>query len=310
MVDDPATTDINEFAQRDAAKDITLFWRNRNPKGIWGNDSTIWVANDVGDNKLFAYRRTDDPNTPENEYGSYDAGSNFETLTAARNSDARHIWSNGTTMYVVDDEDEKFYANRLSDKARDPSRDIPLSAGVHRDPYGLWSDGDTLYVTDTVTKRVYDYPLQHPSTGPQPRIGGPPPGFGVTVAARASASDYTDANGLTEALRLSYQWILSDDGVDTDIEDATERTYTPLLEDVGKRLKVRVRFLDDDGYEEFHTSNASATVYKPANIAATGKPRITGDPTQEGHELKTNVHGIMDENGIPDDVAYSYQWIR
>ena len=164
-------------------------------------------------------------------------------------------------------------------------------------------------MTDTVKKRVYYYPLQHPSTGPQPRIGGPQPGFGVTVAARASASDYTDANGLTEALRLSYQWILSDDGVDTDIEGATERTYTPALEDVGKRLKVRVRFLDDDGYEEFHTSNASATVYKPANIAATGKPTISGT-VREKESLTAHVDGISDADGIPDDVAYSYQWIR
>ena len=309
MVDDPATTDTNEFAQRDTTKDITLYWRNYEPRGIWGNDSTIWVANDGGDKKVFAYRRTDDPNTLENEYGSYDAGSNFETLVAARNWDPRGIWSNGMTMYVVDDEDEKVYAYRLSDKARDPSRDIPLS-GANAYPYGLWSDGDILYVTDTDKKLVYYYPFQHPSTGSRPRISGTPRVFEGTVAAQPSASDYTDANGLTEALRFSYQWILSDDGVDTDIKGATERTYTPVLEDVGKRLKVRVRFLDDDGYEEFHTSNASATVFKPTNITATGKPRITGDRTQEGHQLTANVDGIMDENGIPDYVAYSYQWIR
>ena len=309
MVDDPATPNTNEFAQRDAAKDITLFWRNLAPKGIWGNDSTIWVANDSGDKKLFAYKRTDDPNTPENEYGSYDAGSNFETLVAAGNWDPRGIWSNGTTMYVVDDEDERVYAYRLTDKARDPSRDIPLTS-ANRDAYGAWSEGDTLYVTDASHNDVYYYAIQHPSTGPQPRISGTPRVFTGTMAAQASASNYTDANGLTEALRLSYQWIISDGDGDTDIEDATERTYTPVLEDVGKRLKVRVRFLDDDGYEEFHTSNASATVIKPTNITATGKPSITGDRTQEGHQLTANVDGIMDGNGIPDNVAYSYQWIH
>ena len=308
MVDDPGTTDINEFAQHDSAKDFDLYWRQMQPKGIWGNDSTIWVSNDSGDKMIFAYRITDDPNTDENEYGSYDSVQDFTTLTAARNWDPQGIWSNGTTMYVVDDEDEKVYAYRLSDKARDPSRDIPL-ASTNQDAYGAWSYGDTLYVTDTAGKVVHSYPLQHPATG-KPNISGIPQAYQRTVTAEASASNFTDTNGISTRVRFSYQWIRSDGGVDTDIEDATERTYMPVLEDEGKRLKVRVRFRDNEGYEERHTSTASATVLpRPANIRATGQPSISGTE-QEKQTLTGRVDGISDGNGIPADVEYSYQWIR
>ena len=309
MVDDPATPNINEFAQRDSAKDITLYWRNKVPKGIWGNEETIWVANDSGDKKIFAYRITDNPDTDENEYGSYDSVQDFTTLTAARNWDPRGVWSNGTTMYVVDDEDEKVYAYRLSDKARDPSRDIPLTS-PNSDAYGAWSYGDTLYVTDTSDKAVYRYPLQHPSTG-QPCISGTPQAYEGMVTAETNCENFADPNGLTsQRLRFSYQWIRSDGGLDTDIEGATERTYMPVLEDEGRRLKVRVRFFDNEGYEELRTSEASATVLpRPANIRATGQPSISGK-VQEKQTLTGRVDGISDGNGIPADVEYSYQWIR
>ena len=234
------------------------------------------MANDSGDKKIFAYRITDNPDSDENEYGSYDSVQDFTTLTAARNWDPRGVWSNGTTMYVVDDEDEKVYAYRLSDKARDPSRDIPLTS-PNSDAYGAWSYGDTLYVTDTSDKAVYRYPLQHPSTG-QPCISGTPQAYEGMVTAETNCENFADPNGLTsQRLRFSYQWIRSDGGLDTDIEGATERTYMPVLEDEGRRLKVRVRFFDNEGYEELRTSEASATVLpRPANIRATGQPSISG----------------------------------
>ena len=53
---------------------------NGNPQGIWGNDRTIWVSDVLG-NKLFAYKRVDDPG----EYGTRDADSDFNTLSAAGN---------------------------------------------------------------------------------------------------------------------------------------------------------------------------------------------------------------------------------
>ena len=75
--------------------------------GFWGNDTTVWVADDAywaqdgfypdDDDraagwvaKLFAYNRSD---------GSRAAGEDFTTLTAAGNDHPAGIWSDGTTMW-------------------------------------------------------------------------------------------------------------------------------------------------------------------------------------------------------------------
>ena len=44
------------------------------------------------------------------------------------------------------------------------------------------------------------------------------------------------------------------------------------------------------------------------NVAAAGGPAVTGT-AQVGELLTADVSGITDENGIPDDAAYSYQWV-
>ena len=44
------------------------------------------------------------------------------------------------------------------------------------------------------------------------------------------------------------------------------------------------------------------------NVAAAGAPAVTGT-ARVGELLTADVSGITDENGIPDDAAYSYQWV-
>ena len=44
------------------------------------------------------------------------------------------------------------------------------------------------------------------------------------------------------------------------------------------------------------------------NVAAAGAPAVTGT-ARMGELLTADVSGITDENGIPDDAAYSYQWV-
>ena len=60
----------------------------------------------------------------------------------------------------------------------------------------------------------------------------------------ASTSGIADADGLTGAT-FSYQWVSSDGTTDTDIQAATDSTYTLLDADEGKTIKVRVTFTDD-----------------------------------------------------------------
>ena len=82
-----------------------------------------------------------------------------------------------------------------------------------------------------------------------------------------------DADGLT-SLDFSYQWIRVDGLIDTDIADIEGETgtgYTPVAEDLGNRLRVRVGFTDDGGGTETLTSDATAVVQEegPAVTAVT-----------------------------------------
>ena len=62
-------------------------------------------------------------------------------------------------------------------------------------------------------------------------------------------SGITDANSLVDAA-FTYQWVRVDGSDETDIQDATDSTYTPVSDDVGKKMKVEVSFTDDDDYAE------------------------------------------------------------
>ena len=95
----------------------------------------------------------------------------------------------------------------------------------------------------------------------KPVINGIPE-KGLTVA--ADTSGITDPDGLVN-VSYSYQWIRVDGSTETDISDADDsHQYTPTTADVGKRLKVRVSFTDDDSNSETLTSDESAEVAEPS----------------------------------------------
>ena len=77
----------------------------------------------------------------------------------------------------------------------------------------------------------------------------------------AATSGITDTDGKTAADNstvdyvYTYQWILVDGGTETDITGATSDTYTPVAGDVGKKVKVKVSFTDDDDNVEEPDAN-------------------------------------------------------
>ena len=77
----------------------------------------------------------------------------------ADNADNRKIngfWSDGTTMWIVDD--DKIYAYVLATGAHLPSLDFnTLRNAENRHPQGLWSDGTTMWVADYADDRIYAY---------------------------------------------------------------------------------------------------------------------------------------------------------
>ncbi len=137
------------------------------------------------------------------------------------------------------------------------------------------------------------------------------PGITGTVQAgqtlTASTSAITDDDGL-DNVSYSYQWIRNDGATDSDIPDATGSTYELTDDDVGKTIKVRVSFTDDQSNPESLTSAATATVAARPNTAATGAPSINGT-AQAGQTLTASTSDIVDADGL-DDVSYTYQWIR
>ena len=121
----------------------------------------------------------------------------------------------------------------------------------------------------------------------------------------AVTSGIMDADGLASPT-YTYQWIRVN-GTDADISGATSSTYTLVVADEGKTIKVKVTFDDDAGNTETRTSAATATV-AAANTPATGAPTITGT-ARVGETLTAVTSGIMDADGLASP-TYTYQWIR
>ena len=121
----------------------------------------------------------------------------------------------------------------------------------------------------------------------------------------ADTTGIADADGLT-TVSYSYQWMADD----TNIQGATNATYTLAEYDEGKAIKVLVSFADDAGNMESRPSAPTDAVAAPPaqNSSATGQPTISGT-AQVGQTLTADTSGIDDVDGLTN-VVFSYQWIR
>ena len=119
------------------------------------------------------------------------------------------------------------------------------------------TETDDLALGDTVaTGTINASDLNFDPTG-APTITGPPPTVGVALAVDTSA--IADADGLSGAT-YDYQWMVDDGNAETDIAAATAAGYTPRDSDVGKTIRVRVTFTDDNETEETLFSAPTETV--------------------------------------------------
>ena len=88
----------------------------------------------------------------------------INTLNAAGNTVSLGLWSDGTTLWVVnngtDNSDDKIFAYTLADGARNAAKDIDtLNVAGNNVPVGIWSDGTTLWVVDNDDDKLYAYTL-------------------------------------------------------------------------------------------------------------------------------------------------------
>ena len=89
----------------------------------------------------------------------------IDGIEAHGNNLARGIWSDGTTLWIVQDnsDDEhnasKLFAYVISTGARDATKDIELPDANVGSPRDIWADGTDIYVTDAVEDKVHAYNL-------------------------------------------------------------------------------------------------------------------------------------------------------
>ncbi len=142
---------------RDASQDFDTLAAagNNDPFGLWSDGTNMWVVNFTsgGSIKIYAY----DLATKER-----DESKDFNDLTNAGtgNDIPTGLWSDGTTIWVSDFNDNKIYAYGLANKTRDASKDFDtLNAAGNTAPVDLWSDGTTMWVSDTNRYKIYAYDL-------------------------------------------------------------------------------------------------------------------------------------------------------
>ena len=146
--------------------------------------------------------------------------------------------------------------------------------------------------------------VNDPATG-APTISGTAQ-VGETLT--AATTGIADVDGLTSPT-YGYEWVRVDsDGTSnaTDIAGATSSAYTPAAADVGKKVRVKVSFTDDDGNDEELTSAAypaSGTVEAAAVNAA---PSFTSSEAFNAPENQTAVGTVAASDSDTDDSVTGY----
>ena len=151
--------------RREPAREIALLNQlNTDPMDIWSNGEIIWVA-DADDPKIFAYPLPKPTEVPVAVPFQQNPALELGRLNLAENHDAEGIWSDGQTMWVADQDDDRVYAYRVSDGARaDPqNEEFHLagsgSFGGQDHATGIWSDGATIWIADHDDDHIYAYRL-------------------------------------------------------------------------------------------------------------------------------------------------------
>ena len=316
----------------DAAKDITLAGSNTDPVGLWCDANTVWVVNDAGaaNNKIYAYKRSD---------GSRDTAKDFDELYkagepgATNNTDPKGLWSNGETMFVVDQEDNKIYAYSISDGSEDSAKNIDLHADNAK-AHGLWFDGRVLWVSDRDDEKLYAYDLPgahtrrtfwsgtatvrthvgdssivgYESTGVSyPSSALDDTGFGYGAAAFSVRTMHLSA--LNSELVLSLAPTVNND---------VSQNWELVLGDANSvyELPAGTHNISPE-YTNFVLNSVTASWSDAEQVelslravpaAPTGAPALTGT-AQVSQSVIADTSGIADANGVSDD-AFAFQWIR
>ena len=146
-------------------------------------------------------------------------------------------------------------------------------------------------LTSEATAAVEPRP-NSPATGAPTISGTAQVGETLTV----DTSDIADADGMSGAV-FSYQWLANG----ADVAGATSDTYTPVADDVGKAIKVKVSFRDDRNHQESLTSAATAAVATAADESAVWSATLTVGSSVGFHGYWNDLMGSLAPDGFNID---------
>ena len=95
--------------------------------------------------------------TADTTFGSVSKPSRGFDLVESHDN-ARGAWSNSSTMWVVDNDDDELIAYSVATGARLEDEDIEL-ASYNSKPHGIWSNGSIIWVVDWDDTKLYAYDL-------------------------------------------------------------------------------------------------------------------------------------------------------
>ena len=143
-----------DYGDRDSNKDFDLAdntnddLENGNPRDIWSDGTTMWVA-DWFDRKLFAYLLT-----PGDDYGDRFPALALD-LAGVGNNYPHGIWSDGSTVWVADWFDDKLYAHALP--ANTPATGAPFITGILQQGRTLTADTSGIEDEDGIPEDAFSY---------------------------------------------------------------------------------------------------------------------------------------------------------
>ncbi len=220
----------------------------RSPSGFLSDGTTLWQVT-AGVKSIHAFSLVDDPNTGADEYGARDSAKDIEVsfLPGA-------MWSDGDTMWAVDDAGDRLAAFDWPTRTANPTRDIALHT-KHDDPGQVWGHNGTLYSLQLDDNKIYAYQYLNNASGLVVAGGGEP---GDVLS--ADPSGIVDPNGLADGFDPALRWQRSRDNGETwaNIDGQTGTEYEILRSDRGALVRVVARFVDEAGYDEATPSNARA----------------------------------------------------
>ena len=245
------------------------------------------VADDYAD---FYDESWDEEASMKNESGTAETGVSAWT---GSDHDGTEFFNADTTSRALGNSNNAWVAfGKTNSDSHGPLSGATLGRGSDKRIYGL-SDVFVVVAANT------------PATGTVTISGTAQVGEVLT----AEISAIMDAEGVTNPT-FSYQWVSNDGTNDADISGATESAYWPSASDVGKTIKVKVTFNDDEDNAEELTSEATDFVVGAAVTAVPADWSLIPSGLSTGERFRLIFVSSATRNATPTDIATYNTWIQ